>query len=78
MKLKISNPIEAIYVNTFTFGQNIELQLMEAKVHLSAYLLFVINLFTFKLSNAESAVFRTASIKHTDLKSPDKKYIFLY
>ena len=46
--------------------------------HLLVYLLFVINLPPFKLLNAESTVFRTASAKNIDLKSPDKKHKFLF
>ena len=76
MKLNISNPIEAMYLNAFALRQNIELQIIATLVHLSTYLLFVINLSPFKLFNAKSAVFRTASIKHTDLKSPGKDIHF--
>ena len=76
MKLNISNFIEAIYFDAFALGQNIDLQIMATWVHLSTYLLFVINLSPFKLFNAESAVFRTASPKHTDLKSPGKEIHF--
>ena len=72
MELYIPNPIEA----TFAFGRNIELQIMATWVNLSTYLLFVINLSRFKLFNAESAVFRTTSVKHTDLKSRDKEIYF--
>ena len=68
MELNISNPIEV---------QNIELQIMKTWVHLSTYLLFVINLSPFTLSNAESTVFRTASLKHSYL-TKKKKYIFLF
>ena len=71
MKLNISNSIEAIYLNIFAVTQNTELQLIKTWVHLSTYLLFVINLPPLKLSNTESAALRTASVKHTDLKSPD-------
>ena len=74
MKLNISNLIDAIYLNVFALRQNIEFQIMATWVHLLAYLSFAINLSPFKLFNAESAVVRTASVKHTNLKSPDKKY----
>ena len=46
---------------------------MATWVHLSTYLLFIINFSPLKLLNAESAVYRMASVKHTDLKSPYKK-----
>ena len=61
MKLNISNLREAIYLNEFTISQNIELQIMAIWVH------------GFELFNAEGTIFRTASIKHTSLKSVDKK-----
>ena len=62
MKLNIYNPIKAIYVNAFALGQITELQIMAIWVHLSTYLLFVINFSPFKLFNAESAVLRTAPV----------------
>ena len=40
-------------------------------VHLPVYPLFV-NLSTLRLLNAESAIFKGASFKHTDLKFPNK------
>ena len=76
MKLNISNPIEAIYLNIFALVQNIELQLMATWVHLSTHLLFdnlVNNLNPFKLFNTEGVIFRTASVKHTDMKSPERQ-----
>ena len=76
MKLNISNPIEAIYLNIFAHVQNIELQLMATWVHLSTHLLFdnlVNNLNPFKLFNTEGVIFRTASVKHTDMKSPERQ-----
>ena len=48
---------------------------MATWVHLSTYLLFFINLTAFKLFNAEGAVFRMASVKHADLKFPEKRSI---
>ena len=57
MKLNISNPIEAIYLNVFALDQNIELQIMATWVHLATHHLFVINFSPFKFCNAESAVF---------------------
>ena len=62
-----------MYLNIFALVENIELQLMAIWVHLSTYLLFAIDLPSFKLFNTDSAVFRTASIKNTDLKSPDRQ-----
>ena len=50
--------------------------IMATWVHRSMYLLFVINLSSFKLFHAESAVFRTASIKHTNLKSTKEEIHF--
>ena len=65
-----------MYLNVFALSQSIELRIIATWVHLSTYLLFAINLFRFKLFNAESAVLRTASVKHTDLKFPDKEIHF--
>ena len=45
-------------------------------VHLSKYLLFAVNLPSFKLFSAGNTVFRTASVKHTDLKPSDKEIPF--
>ena len=56
MKLNMSNLIEAIYLNAFVLAQNIELQIMATRVHLSTHLLFVINLSPFQLFNAESSL----------------------
>ena len=69
MTVNKSNPIEVIYLNLFALVQNIELEIIATWVHLSTYLLFVIDLSPFKLFNAGSAVFKTASVKHTNLKS---------
>ena len=69
METNISNHVEAIYLSAFALGQDIELQVMTAWVHLSMDLLSVINLTPLKLLNIENAVFRTAFSKHTDLKS---------
>ena len=71
--LNISNPIEAICFNTFALAQNFELPLMATWAHLSTYLLFIINFSTFEFFNTESAVFRAASVKHTDLNPPDRQ-----
>ena len=68
MDTNISNPVEAIYLSVFALGQDIELQVMTAWVHLSMDLLSVINLSPLKLLNVENAVFRTAFSKDTDLK----------
>ena len=74
MELNPSNSIEAIYLNAFPLGQVVELQIMAEWVHLLTYLLFVTNL---SLSNF-SMLKAQSSIKHTDLKSPDKEiYFFL-
>ena len=73
MKLNISNPIEAIYLNIFALVQNIELQLMATWVHLSLHLLLLINFSYFKLFNKESAVLRTVSFQRNDSKSQDRQ-----
>ena len=73
MKLNMSNPTEAIYLNIFALAQNIELQLMATWVHLSTYLLFAIYLPPFNFFNTERTVFRKASVRHTDLKSPGRQ-----
>ena len=82
MKLNISNLIEAIYLNSFTLGQNIELQIMAAGLHLSVYLLFTINLSPFKLFYAKSSLlsgfrqtyrFEIPRQKHTSLSLKKKK-----
>ena len=65
-----------MYLNVFALSQSIELRIIATWVHLSTYLLFAINLFRFKLFDAESAVLRTAFVKHTDLKFPDKEIHF--
>ena len=65
------NPIEVIYLNLFALGQ-----IMTTWVHLSTYVLSVINFSSFKLFNAESAVFKTASVKNTNLKSLGKEIHF--
>ena len=72
MELNPSNSIEAIYLNAFPLGQVVELQIMAEWVHLLTYLLFVTNLSlsNFLMLKAQS------SIKHTDLKSPDKEIFF--
>ena len=53
---------------------------MTTWVYLLIYLLFVINLPPLKVFDAERAVFRTASVINTDLKSShtQKKNIFLF
>ena len=73
-QINMFNAMEAIYLNIFTFHPNIELQIISTWA--STCLLFLINLFPFKLFNAESTVYRTASILHTDLKFPDKEIHF--
>ena len=77
MKLNISNPIEAIYLNIFTYSQNIELQIMITCVHLSKYHYLLL---TFPFSNCLMQKVQMqkaqASIKHTDLKSQDKEIYF--
>ena len=59
-----TNPTEAI----FPLVQDIVFQLMALWVRLSTYLLFVIKLF-----NTVNAFFRIASVKYSDLKSPDRQ-----
>ena len=71
MKMNTCNPIEVIYLNLFALGQ-----IMTTWVHLSTYVLSVINFSSFKLFNAESAVFKTASVKNTNLKSLGKEIHF--
>lgn len=51
---------------------------MATWIQLSSHLLFVTNFPTFKLLNTETAALRTASVKHTDLKFPDKEIHFLF
>ena len=68
---KYAQHLEAKYLNKFALAQNIQLQLMATWSYLSMFLLFIINLPSFNLFNTESAVFRTASIKHTNVKSPN-------
>ena len=72
MLLNPSNSTEAINLNAFPLGQVVELQIMAEWVHLLTYLLFVTNL---SLSNF-SMLKAQPSIKHTDLKSPDKEIHF--
>ena len=50
MELNVYNPIEDIYLNTFSLGQSTELQIMATWVRLSSYLLFVRNLSPFKFA----------------------------
>ena len=69
MTVNNSNPTEVIYLNLFALVQNIELEIIATWVHLSTYLLSVIDLSPFKLFNAGSPVVKTASVKHTNLKS---------
>ena len=71
MKMNICNPVEVIYLNLFALGQ-----IMTTWVHLSTYVLSVINFSPFKLFNAVSAVFKTASVKNTNLKSLGKEIHF--
>ena len=75
---KYIQPIWTTYINIFALSQTIDLQIMATWVHLSTYLLFVINLAPFKLFYTESAVFRTASVKYTDLKSPRQRNTFFF
>ena len=72
-KDKYTQHLEAKYLNKFALAQNIQLQPMATWSYLSTFLLFIINLLSFNLFNTESAVFRTASIKHTNLKSPNEQ-----
>ena len=76
MELNMSSLIRAMYLNAFALRQNTELQIMATFVHLSIYLLFVINLSPFKFFNVESAVFRRAYVKHTDLKIARQRNLF--
>lgn len=78
MKINISNPIEVIYLNLFALGQNIALQIMKTWIHLSTYLLFVINLSPLKLFKTESTVLKTTSVKHINLESTGKEIHFLF
>ena len=75
MKLTISNLIEAIYLDIFSLGQNIELQIMATWVHLSTYLLFVINL-SHSNCSMQKAQSSDRPWSNTDLKSPDKETNF--
>ena len=77
MKLTISNLIEAIYLDIFSLGQNIELQIMAAWVHLSTYLLFVINL-SHSNCSMQKAQSSDRPWSNTDLKSPDKETNFSF
>ena len=70
---KYAQHLEAKYFNKFALAQNIQLQLMATWSYLSTFLLFIINLPSFNLFNTESAVFRTTSIKHTNVKSPNEQ-----
>ena len=48
-------------------------------VHLSMYLIFIINFYSFKLFNAEWAMQKVqTSVKHTNMKSPDKEINFSF
>ena len=76
MKVNMSNLIEDIYLNLFALGLNIELQIMTICVHLSMYLIFVLNLSPFKLFNAGSKVSKTGSIRHIDLKTSGRETRF--
>ena len=71
MKMNIYNPIEGMYLNLFALDQ-----IMTTWVYLSTYVLSVINFFPFKLFNAGSAVFKTTSVKNTNLKSLAKEIHF--
>ena len=51
---------------------------MATWVHLSTYLLFVVNLSVFKLFNEEGAFFSMTSVKDADWKFPDKEIHFLF
>ena len=74
MLLNPSNSTEAINLNAFPLGQVVELQIMAEWVHLLTYLLFFTNLYlsNFSMLKAQS------SIKHTNLKSPDKETHFFF
>ena len=63
MKLNISNPIEAIYLNIFTLDPNMELQITTTWIDISTCLLFVINFSPFKLFKIKSAVSRMAFVR---------------
>ena len=71
MKVNMSNLIEDIYLNLFALGQNIELQIMTIWVHLSTYLIFVLNLSPFKLFNAGSKVSKNGF--HQTYRSEDTR-----
>ena len=77
MKLNISNLMEAMYLNAFTLGQDIELQVMATWFHLSGYLLLAIKLSSFKLFNAEKHSPHDRFPQTYQLEIPSPKIVYL-
>ena len=77
MKLNISNLMKAMYLNAFTLGQDIELQIIATWLHLSGYLLLAIKLSPFKLFNAEKHSPHDRFPQTYGLEIPNRKIIYL-